>query len=144
MKNDSATNLAEQLFNEGMKFDWNQDKSPAAATLARANFQQSATMGYPKAIRALAHMTFEGRGGFKDQEHALLMLWSAFIKGDHESLDELSDMLESYAEESELSQMRKDAAAVADHVKEIDNRVSRVHDFMRELMLNRSNRTTSN
>lgn len=142
MNSDSATNLAEQLFNEGMKYDWHQDKSPAAATLARAAFQQAATMGYPKAIRALAHMTFEGRGGFKDKEHALLMLWSAFaINGDHESLEELSDMLESYAEESELSQMGKDAAAAADHVKEIDKRLSRVRDFMRELMLNRSSRT---
>lgn len=53
--------LKDMLFEEGIKYNWRQSQSPAAATLARAAFQQAATMGHTKAIRALAHMIFEGR-----------------------------------------------------------------------------------
>ena len=85
MTENTSENPADILYAEGMKYDLRQDKSLAAATLARASFQQAASMGHTKAIRALAHMVFEGNGGGKDREQAILMLWSAFLRGDHES-----------------------------------------------------------
>ena len=111
------------LFNEGMKYDLQQDMSPAAATLARATFQQAAAMGHTEAIRALAHMIFEGNGGGQDKEQAILLLWSAFLRGDHESLEELADMLDSYAESPNIPLPSKDAADAARRVEEIIDRL---------------------
>lgn len=133
MSEESTESMAENLYLEGKKYDWRQDLSPAAATLARAAFQQAAAMGHTGAIRALAHMTFDGRGGNQDREHALLILWSAFrYRGDINALEELVDMLESFAEVTQGSP-GKYAAETARHVEELNDRLNRVRYFMDEL-----------
>jgi TPR repeat protein len=129
---------AEILFSEGKKYNWRQDRSPAAATLARASFQQAASMGHTGAIRALAHMTFDGRGGAQDREHALLLLWSAFLRRDHDALQELVDMLESYAETVKGTPTGNAALQAAGHVEELNSRLNRVSNFMLALTRERS------
>jgi TPR repeat protein len=134
---------ADMLFAEGMKYDWRQTQSLGAATLARAAFQQAATMGNTKAIRALAHMIFEGSGGGRDREQALLLLWSSFLKGDHNALEELVDLLESYTESIENPSNRKETLATAQCIEELDMRLQQVGVFMRELASKRLNLTPS-
>ena len=79
-------NDADALYEEGMKYNWRQNGSFANAALSRANLQQAAVLGHTKALRELAEMMFAGSGGPKDQEHALWLKWSAFCRGDQESL----------------------------------------------------------
>jgi hypothetical protein len=55
---DESDDPAERLYAEGKRFDWKQGESPAAATLARVNFQRAAEMGHKGAVRALAHMIY--------------------------------------------------------------------------------------
>lgn len=68
MANEDDQRPADYLYSEGMKYGLEQDASPAAASLARANFQQAAAMGHAGAVRALAHLIYEGRGGPQDKE----------------------------------------------------------------------------
>lgn len=138
MDNNTSGNPADLLYAEGMKYDWRQSQSPASATLARAAFQQAATVGHTKAIRALAHMTYEGNGGGQDREQALLLLWFAFLRGDHDSLEELADMLESYAEATADPETSINTAKVAQTVEELSDRLTRVRGFMHELLRERS------
>lgn len=129
---------AEYLYSEGKKYDWQQDISPAAAVLARANFKQAAQMGHRGAVRALALLVYEGRGGAQDREAGLLMLWSAFSGGDNESLEELGDLLASYAEQCpELSESKR-AAAISKTIEEIGVGLRSVSSFMHGLSLARS------
>lgn len=137
MTSNSTPTPAEALYTEGMEYDWRQDKSPAAATLARAAFQQSATMGHTGALRSLAHMIFDGRGGGQDQKQALLLLWSAFRRGDRDALEELSDMLGSYAEVTSPSK-HKQAEQMAQKVGEVAALVSFIESFMHELVRERA------
>lgn len=127
----------EALYAEGMKYDWRQDTSPSAATLARAAFQQSATMGHTGALRSLAHMSFDGRGGGQDQKQALLMLWSAFLKGDRDALEELSDLLASYAEVTSPPK-QKQAEQMAQKVGEVAALIADIESFMHELVRERA------
>jgi len=138
MTDNANDSPADMLFAVGMKYDWRQSQSPAAATLARAAFQQAATMGHTGAIRALAHMIFEGGGGGQDKEHALLLLWSAFIRRDNSALEELADMLESYAESIENPSICKAATETSQHIEELDMRLQQVESFMRKLANARS------
>lgn len=125
---------ADMLFSEGKQYNWRQGESPAAATLARAAFQRAAAMGHAGAIRALAHMTFDGHGGGQDREQALLMLSSAcFAQADRSVLEELVDMLGSYAETAEDTYISKTAAETAAHVEELSNRLGRVQAYMQAL-----------
>jgi TPR repeat protein len=140
-KTDDST--ADMLFAEGMKYDWRQSQSLRAATLARAAFQQAATMGHTKALRALAHMIFEGSGGGQDREQALLFLWSSFRQGDHNALEELVDLLESHTESIENLDNRKAALETAQCIVELDMRLQQVGVFMRELASKRLNITPS-
>ena len=135
---------ADMFYLEGMKYDWRQAQSPAAATLARANFHHAATMGHTKAIRALAHMIFDGSGGAQDREHALLLLWSTFLRGDNEALEEIVDMLETYAETTEEPATGKDATVAARRVEELNERLEQVGNFMRALAMKRSARNEIN
>lgn len=123
----------EFFYREGMKYDLNQDRSPSAATSARAAFQQASMLGHLKATRALAHLIYEGRGGAMDQEHALMLLWSCFLKGDHGSLQELEDMLESYAEQNPPPSSARTASFAAQNVKKMIPAVEYVHGFMLSL-----------
>ncbi len=124
---------SEALFNEGKKYDWRQDKSPAAATLARANFEQAASLGHTGAIRALGHMIYDGRGGDQDNEYGILVLWSAFRLGDQGALEEVEDMLEVYAESIPPSALNDDAVDTANSLREIRERLVQVEAFMRSL-----------
>ena len=143
MADNQNNSLADYFFTEGMKYDWQQSQSHAAATFARAAFQQAATMGHTGAIRALAHMVFEGSGGGQDREHALLLLWNAFTLGDNSALEELVDMLESYTENVENSSIQKAASETARSIGELDIRLRQVGTFMRELAIERLNRTSN-
>lgn len=138
MSDDSNPNPAEYLYSEGKKYDWEQDKSPAAASLARANFQQAASMGHRGAVRALAHLIYEGRGGPQDKEQALLLLWSAFNRGDFDALEELADLLASYAEQFQSPPEAKAAAEIAETLENLDRAVSKVSSYMHQLARARS------
>jgi len=134
MSGERANDPAEHLFAEGKKYDWKQDKSPAAASLARANFQQAALMEHRGAMRALAHMIYDGRGGPQDKKQALLLLWSAFRCGDQEALEELGDLLASYAEQLTIPSEAKQAAAISETIGQLDAALSKVLGYMGRLV----------
>lgn len=127
------TNLAEILYAEAMKYNWRQNESPANATLQRANLERAAALGHTKSIRELAEMMFAGSGGPKDQEHALWLKWSAFVRGDDESLEELAALLDSYAENVSDSGTQARAANAARKTKEAYERLRYVGSFVHEL-----------
>lgn len=95
-------------------------------------------MGHSNALRALAHLIYEGRGGPQDREHALLILWSAFIRGDRDALEELEDMLETYGETAGDSRRAKTAVATAQSVGELRSLVERISDFMHDIARERA------
>jgi TPR repeat protein len=129
---------ADLYYAEAMKYDWRQESSPAAATLARVAFNQAASMGHAQAISALAHMTFDGSGGEQDRELALILLWSSFRRGNYIALQELVDMLESYAEISPESQLGKSSEETAKQVEEICQKLILVEHFIDKLKLQKS------
>lgn len=129
---------AERLFSEGKKFDWKQDTSLAAAVLARANFQQAAEMGHKEAARALAHVVYEGRGGAEDKVLGLLLLWSAFRRGDYQALEEFSDLLASFGEDNTLGQQTIRAAHLAPTLEALVETLGKVDQFMHELASKRA------
>lgn len=143
MSDKPAKSSADLLYREGMNYDYKQDQSPAAATLARANFQQAATMGHVKALRALAHLIYEGRGGPQDREQAMLMLWSAFNRGDHEALGDLADMLGTYAEEITDPSRKRAATSTSGNIEELNRRFGLVSYYMHELAHERAMRPDS-
>lgn len=143
MSDKPPKNPADLLFRDGMNYDYKQDQSPAAATLARANFQQAATMGHVKALRALAHLIYEGRGGPQDCEQAMLMLWSAFNRGDHEALEELADMLGTYAEAATDPSCKRAATSASGNIEELDRLLGQVSNYMHELRRERAQRTAN-
>lgn len=126
-------NLAEVLYSEGMKYNWRQNESPANAALSRANLERAAALGHTKAIREFAEMMFAGSGGQKDQEHALWLKWSAFARGDDESLEELAALLDSYAENVADSGTQKRAVLAARKAEEADERLRYLRSFVHEL-----------
>lgn len=134
---------AERLFAEGKKFDWKQDKSPAAATLARANFQQAAEMGHKAAARALAHLVYEGRGGSADKVQGLLLLWSAFRRGDYAALEEFSDLLASFGDETAAGQDAVRASQLAQSLESLVGTLGKADQFMHELAAKRVQSSSS-
>ena len=124
---------AEALFNEGKKYDWRQDRSPVAATLARANFEQAASLGHTRAIRALGHMVYDGRGGSQDKEYGILVLWSAFRLGDQGALEEVEDMLETYAKTHSSPSVGTEVVNAASYLREIRHRLGHVEKFMHSM-----------
>ena len=135
MTEESIEELANRLYAEGMKYDLKQDKSFAAASIARANFEEAAALGHRAAARALAHMVYEGRGGPQHRERALLRLWSAFKHGDQDALEELGDLLASYGEQLETPAESKAAAAVSELIGNLDAALSKVSSYMHQLAL---------
>lgn len=122
---------AESFYTKGMSYNWRQAESPAASTLARAAFRQAASMGHAAALRALADMNFDDEWGSRDRELALTMMWSAFRQCDHEALEALEDMLETYGETTEDKQRAKGAIAAAGHVKELKKQWENVNAFIK-------------
>ena len=139
---DQITDPAERLYAEGKKFDWKQDKSPAAATLARAHFQQAASMGHKGAARALAHMVYDGCGGEKDQSKGLLFLWSAFRRGDQDALEEFTDLLATYGEEASSPEHRRTATQVATALEQVNLTLANASSFMHRLAAERAKPTS--
>lgn len=138
MSDQEPIDPSERLFSEGKKFDWKQNKSPAAAVLARANFQQAAEMGHKAAARALAHMVYEGRGGAADKMLGLLLLWSAFRRGDYQALEEFSELLASFGEDNTPSQQTIRAARLAPELEAMVETLGKVDQFMHELASKRA------
>jgi TPR repeat protein len=134
MNDTPELDLAEQLYAEGMKYNWRQSQSPANAALSRANLERAAALGHTKAIREFAEMMFAGSGGPKDEEQALWFKWSAFVKGDNESLEELATLLESYAENTADAGMQQRATTAARKAEEAHERLRSVRNFVHELI----------
>jgi len=132
MTDSAETNLAEFLYAEGMRYNWRQD-SPVNAALSRANLERAAALGHTKAMRELAEMVFVGSGGPVDAEQALLLKWSAFMKGDEESLEELACLLGSYAEGNVDSGTKKRAENAAQKAEDAVEGLRYVSSFVREL-----------
>lgn len=124
---------AEALYKEGMKYNWRQDKSPANATLSRATLESAAATGHTKALRELAEMMFQGSGGPRNQEHALWLKWSAFVRGDTEALEELSALLESYAEYVDQPDDRLRVNSAARKVEEASELLSWIGNYLHKL-----------
>ena len=141
---DKITDPAEQIYAEGKKFDWQQDKSPAAATLARANFQLAASMGHKAAVRALAHLIYEGRGGEKDSAKGLLLLWSAYQRGDENAFEEFTDLLASFGEESSSDEYRRTATKLSASLEVARRTLSDADNFIHQLARERSRSPKSN
>lgn len=95
-------------------------------------------MGHVKALRALAHLICEGRGDPQDHEQAMLMLWSAFNRGDHEALGELADMLGTYAEEITDPSHKRAATSISGNIEELNRRFGLVSYYMHELARERA------
>jgi TPR repeat protein len=90
--------LGQELYEKAMQYNWRTSQSPSNAMIARAALEQAAKAGHTKALRELAEMMFEGSGGAAEPERALGLKLSAALRGDQAALEELSDLLESYAE----------------------------------------------
>ncbi len=128
--------LAERLYTQGMQYNWRGNASLANSTLSRAAFESSAKLGHTKALRELAEMMFSGSGGTKNMERALLLKWSAYKKNDDdEALEELIDLLESYAESGVDSDCQRRARNSAKKAKEASQHLRYVKDFLDALAL---------
>lgn len=125
--------LAATLYEEGMKYNWRQDKSPANAALSRANLERAAALGHSKAIRELAEMIFQGSGGPQNQEYALWLKWSAFVRGDNEALEELSALLESFAESVTQPGARQRAIEATRKAEEVGERLGWLGNYLHDL-----------
>jgi TPR repeat protein len=90
---------AQFLYEEGKKYNWRGPESGANVAVARAAFEQAASLRHPKAMCELADMMFVGSGGAKEQERALQLKFHAARLGEIGALEELSALLGSYAEE---------------------------------------------
>lgn len=122
--------LADELYREGMKYNWRGDDSLANSTLSRAAFERSASFGHTKALRELAEMMFLGSGGPREMEHALWLKWSAYRKNDEEALEELVALLESYAESGADPDNRRRADKAARKAEEAGEQLRCVSSFL--------------
>ena len=140
MTDSKQEKTAEMFYYEGMSFNWRHPQSPDAITHARAALHEAANRGHAGALRELSDMYCYPEGGAQDQELALILMWSAFRKGDHEALEALGDMLETYGETSVDKELAKDAIAAARRVEEINKQLENVHTFIQGLKVARSTR----
>ncbi len=124
---------ADRLFEEGKNYNQRQNTSLSSATTARVCFQQAVTMGHTGAMRALAHMCFDGSGGTKDKEEAIWLLWAAFYRGDYDSLDELTDILESYSEEPDSKLAATDALQASQNAAAIKQNIDSLMSFIHQV-----------
>ncbi len=122
----NSQDLAQSLYEEGLKYDWRAPESGANAALARASFEQAARYRHPKAMCELAEMMFAGSGGAKEQERALHLKWQAARLGEVEAIDELSALLGTYAEEQVRPSDRSRAELAA-------AKAEQAHDLMNYL-----------
>lgn len=109
------------------------EQSPELAEAARADFLQAAKMGHNEALSAFSHYMFSGQGGPQDQSRALLYMWSPFDKASSYSLEELADMLNSYAELNPKSLHAHAAINAAQNLEKIKPLFESVSSFMHGL-----------
>jgi uncharacterized protein with von Willebrand factor type A (vWA) domain len=122
--------IADYLYRQAM----DHEQRPGSSTSARAAFQQAAAMGHTRALSALAHYMFTGRGGTMEQDRALFLLWSCFEKGDHQAIEELVDMLHSYAEQVLRPADAEEARVTADKLNQLRPLFEHVSEFMHKTM----------
>ncbi len=122
----NAKDLAQSLYEEGLKYNWRSPESAANSAVARAAFEQAARHSHPKALRELAEMMFAGAGGAKEQERALSLMWQAARLGEVEALEELSALLGSYAQEQVKTSDRSRAELAA-------GKAEKAHELMNYL-----------
>ena len=135
MSDHNDRDLADKLYAEGMKYNWRGNESLANGTFSRAAFERSGNLGHTKALRELAEMMFLGEGGPKDMEHALWLKWTAYRRNnDEETLEELVDLLESYAESGLHPDLQRRAESASGNVKEAREKLRYVDGFLRELV----------
>lgn len=134
MIDSNQASFAEELYVQGMQYNWRQGKSQANAALARALFERAAAMEHHKSIRALSEMLFVGAGGSKDQEHALWLKWAACLRGDSDALDELSVLLGSYAESITDPGDKQRAENAARKAEEADERLKYLGSYLHDLI----------
>jgi TPR repeat protein len=134
MTDKTSANSAEEMYEEGMRYNWRQDQSLANSSLARALLERAARMNHTKAIRELAEMIFAGSGGPQNHTQALWLKWQAFVRGDYEALEELSDLLESYADIVTDSDSKLRARDAAKRVEEAYERLSGVGSYLAGLV----------
>jgi TPR repeat protein len=133
MSHEAQKELADQLYAEGMKYNWRGDESLASRTLSRAAFESAAQLGHTKAMRELAEMMFVGSGGQKNPEQALLLKWSAYRNNDEAALEELVALLESYAESDIDSAQKRQAENAAKKAEEAGEHLYYVKSFLDDL-----------
>ena len=129
----NSQDLAQSLYEQGLKYDWRDPDSGANAAFARAAFEQAAKHRHPKALRELAEMMFAGSGGAKEQERAIHLLWQAVRLGEVEALDELSALLGSYAEEQLRPSDRTRAELAAEKAEQAHQLMSYLDSYIHDL-----------
>jgi TPR repeat protein len=133
----SAENKAEadRFYNEAKQYNL-RDK-PGDAALARSLFASAARLGHVQATCDLAGMMFEGFGGPKEQAKAMAIKWQAFASNDVEPLEELSELLHSYADALTDPAEKRRALSAAEKADQAFELLRYVSIFVRELDLHR-------
>lgn len=126
--------IAEEIYAEGMKYNWREAESPANAMLARACLERAAATGHTKALRELSEMMFQGSGGLRNQEHALWLKWSACARGDFDAFEELSTLLESFALSLTHEDDRRRAIDGARKAEEVAEQLQWLKSYLHELV----------
>ena len=132
-KTPNSNEHAQSLYEEGMKYNWRESESGANAALARAALEQAARLHHPKALRELAEMMFVGSGGAREQERALQLKFHAAQIGEIEALEELSALLESYAEGQVKSSGRNRAELAANKAVQASELLNYLSSYIAEL-----------
>jgi len=126
MTGDKDSNLAQELYEQGMGYDWRAPESASNTAIARAAFERAAALKHKKALREFSEMMFVGAGGSTEPEKALRFKFAAFALGDLEALEELSALLGSYAENLVRDGDKKRAELAAE-------KAERAHELLQSL-----------
>ncbi|MFC0134345.1 hypothetical protein [Massilia eurypsychrophila] len=108
----SKATEAEELYQQAKKYNWRD--LPGDAALARPLFASAANLGHFQAKCDLAGMMFQGHGGPKEQTTAMSIAWQAFAANDLEPLQQLDELLHSYADGLDDSPEKMRALNAAD------------------------------
>ncbi len=76
---------------------------------------------------------FEGSGGAAEPERALSLKLSAALRGDQAALEELSDLLESYAESQVRMQDKQRAMLAAEQAQQAYQSLQWLSSYIQEL-----------
>ena len=86
---------AERMYKEAKQYNWRDKQADAA--LAHSLFSSAALLGHVRAKCDLAGMMFAGHGGPSEQAKAMAITWQAFAPNGDEPLQQLGELLDSYA-----------------------------------------------